>query len=268
MEDLTQDPRTNASLLILEIGNSHVSIATSIAGELRTNERFELSNLDGAIDHAEQAWEALPDDRIKSVAAGSVVPKVLAELRKRIDQRLGEEVLAVGQELHRPMVLAVESPESVGVDRICAAAACYETVERACVVASFGTAITIDCVNDEGVFLGGAILPGLNMQAQALHEHTAGLPLTTIEDTSVVYGASTEQAIRNGVVIGVVGALREITERYATDLHAWPQLVATGGGAELVRRHCEFIDSIVPDLCIRGIALAHRKHFDSFGEEP
>jgi type III pantothenate kinase len=267
MEDLTQDPRTNASLLVFEIGNSHVAVATSIAGQILTNERFELSNLDGAVEHANQAWEAMPDDRIAGIAAGSVVPKTLAELRKRVQQKLGEEILAVGEELHRPMVMAVETPESVGIDRICSAAACYETLKHACVVASFGTAITIDCVNDEGVFLGGAILPGLHMQARALHEQTASLPLTTIEDTSVTYGATTEQAIRNGVIIGVVGALREITERYATDLHVWPQLVVTGGGAELVRRHCEFIDSYVPDLCIRGIAIAHRKHFDPLGGE-
>ena len=173
-------------------------------------------------------------------------------------------LLVVGEELHRPMNLAVEAPESVGIDRVCCAAAAYERIHQACAVASFGTAITIDCVNDAGVFMGGAILPGLAMQARGLHEGTAVLPEVRLEQTGAVFGTNTDQAIKNGIIYGAVGALREITERYAADLGRWPQLVVTGGNAELISRHCDFIDNVVPDLCVRGIALAYRKHFSPF----
>lgn len=260
------DLQTNASLLIFEIGNSHIGVATSVGQQIRTNERFGLNDMERVLDHAGQAWAALPDDRIKAVAAASVVPHVLAGIRERTAQKLNSPVLAVGHELHRPLSLAVENPERVGIDRVCAAAAAYEVITKACVVASFGTAITIDCVNDEGVFMGGAILPGLDLQAKALHEGTAALPLVKIEPTDQVYGATTDQAIRNGVLIGAIGALREITERYATELHEWPQLIVTGGNAEMVAGQCEFIDNVVPDLCVRGIVLAYRKHFADFDD--
>jgi hypothetical protein len=36
----------------------------------------------------------------------------------------------------------------------------------------------------------------------------------------------------------------------------------------LVRGQCEFIDSVVPDLCLRGIGLAYRKHFAPITDEP
>lgn len=264
--DIPVDLQTNAGLLIFEVGNSHISVATSVARQILTNERFGLDQIDQAMRYANSAWKALPEDRIKAVAAASVVPKILSLIRARLMDELHSPMMEVGQELHRPMSLAVEHPERVGVDRVCAAAAAYEAIERACVIASFGTAITIDCVNDEGVFMGGAILPGLALQAKSLHEGTAALPLIKIEPTDVVYGATTEQAIRNGVLLGVVGALREITERYATELHGWPQLVATGGCAEMVAKQCEFIDNIVPDLCLRGICLAYRKHFADFDD--
>jgi type III pantothenate kinase len=261
------DLQTNASLLLLEIGNSHVTVATDIAGQLRSQHRFGHDQLDQVLDCAGQSWDALPDDRIKSIAAASVVPRILSSLRGRLGERFESPLLAVGQELHRPLSLAVEAPEKVGVDRVCAAAAAYEVLSRACVIASFGTAITIDCVNDEGVFMGGAILPGIGLQARILHEATAALPLVRIDDAAGVFGASTEHAIRNGVIYGAVGALREITERYATELHAWPQLVLTGGNASLVSRHCDFFDSVVPDLCLRGIALAYRRHFAAFDDD-
>lgn len=260
MSDLADDPQAHANLLIFEIGNSHVSVATAVSGSVRTVRRFELDQMDDMAEHGREAWEALPDDQRRAVAAGSVVPKTLALVRERVSDLLREEVQVVGEDLHRPMSLATESPEVVGIDRVCAAAAAYDGVRGPCAVAGFGTAVTIDCVSAEGAFLGGAILPGFALQARALHEGTAALPDVKVEPTGAVFGATTREAICNGIIYGMAGALREIVERYATQLGQWPFLIATGGGAELMSRECEFIDRVVPDLCIRGIALAYRKH--------
>ena len=57
----------------------------------------------------------------------------------------------------------------------------------------------------------------------------------------------------------MLGALREIVERFATDLREWPHLVITGGNAPLIADLADFVDAVVPDLCLIGIALAHRK---------
>lgn len=264
--DVLSDPRTQASLVIFEIGNSHVAVGSWAKGCIRTQERFPHDQLNRAVDYAAELWAALPEEMIRAAIAGSVVPSVLSNLRSSVSDKLSTPLLAVGEDVRRPMSLAVEEPQSVGIDRLCCAAAAYDQIRQACVTASFGTAIAIDCVNDEGVFLGGAILPGLNMQVRGLHEGTALLPQVSVQSTGVVYGANTEQAIRNGVIYGAVGALREIAERYAADLGRWPQLVVTGGDAELIREHCEFIDHIVPDLCVQGIALAYRRHFAPFDE--
>jgi type III pantothenate kinase len=126
-------------------------------------------------------------------------------------------------------------------------------------VASFGTAITIDCVSADGRFMGGAILPGLDMSFEALHEGTAALPQVEVETPGGAIGRNTHDAIVNGVVYGAVGALRELVERYATELGHWPQLVITGGNAGLVRQLADFVDSVVPDLCLMGVALAYRR---------
>lgn len=258
----------NASLLIIEIGNSHLSVAAWIKNTIRTIERFTHDQLSTAVDHAGQIWQALPEDLARAAIAGSVVNDVLTKVKELILPRLGTPLLVVGEDLHRPMSLAVEAPELVGIDRVCCAAAAYDRIRQACVTASFGTAITVDCVNDEGVFLGGAILPGLALQARSLHTGTAQLPeVTLVESSKMVYGTTTEEAIRNGILFGAVGALREITERYATNLGRWPQLVVTGGNAELIQQQCDFIDNVVPDLVIQGLALAYRKHYEPFEEQ-
>lgn len=261
------DPRAGASLLIFEIGNSHIAAATSVDGRIYTNERFGHDQLDAVVHCAAEAWQSLPEDRSKAISACSVVPAVLASVRRGVSDRLDQPVMVVSEDLHRPLSLAVEEPESVGVDRVCSAAAAYETFRHACVVASFGTAITLDCVNNEGAFMGGAILPGLDAQARILHERTAQLPDVPIRSPAGVFGTTTEEAIRTGVLIGIVGALREITERYATELRVWPDVVATGGNAELIARHTDIIDRLVPNLCLLGVALAYRKHFSPYEED-
>jgi type III pantothenate kinase len=253
--------------LIFEIGNSHVAVATSINGQIRTSERFEHDGIKEITLYAQQAWAALPDDLLKAAAAASVVPTMLDEVRRCVLERLDTPLLVAGEDLHRPLSLAVEDPDSVGIDRLCCAAAAYDQVRQACVTASFGTAVTVDCVNAQGVFMGGAILPGVDLQARVLHDGTAALPRVTIEPTGKVYGTSTEQAICNGVIFGLVGSLREITERFATELGAWPQLIITGGNAEVISRHCDFVDAVVPDLAVRGVALAYRKHFAPFDDD-
>lgn len=256
-----QEHLAHANLLIIEIGNSHVSVAAVMADTIRTNLRLRPDQLDDVVDAAEQTWNALPDDHIKCVAVGSVVRPVLDALRERLAERIDAPIRVVGEDLRRPLSLAIEAPETVGIDRVCAAAEAYEVIGRACAIVSFGTAITVDCVNDEGVFMGGAILPGIDLQARALHEGTHALPAVDMELPKSVFGADTEDAVRNGIIHGVVGAVRELTERYATELTSWPQLVATGGNAELICKDFDLVDSLVPDLCIRGIALAHRRHF-------
>ena len=61
------------------------------------------------------------------------------------------------------------------------------------------------------------------------------------------------------MLFAAVGALREIVEKFATELNQWPKLVITGGHAPLVAEAADFVDAYVPDLCLQGVALAYRK---------
>ncbi len=266
MESASQPASSN--LLVIEIGNSHVSVADVCGGEIRTVQRSALDEIGEARAMLEPMWESLPDDAARAVVIGSVVPAAERRMVEAVEESLRIDPLVVGRDLRLPLSLALTNPEAVGVDRVCAAAAAFDRIGRACAVASFGTATTIDCVNDEGVFLGGAILPGLNMQARSLADGTAQLPLVPLggDGSLPTFGGTTEEAIRNGIVFGAVGALRELVERYATELKRWPALIVTGGLGSLVAGACDFVDAVEPNLCIRGIALAHIKQFGAAAE--
>jgi len=247
-------------MVAIDIGNTRTAMA-AVAG-LETIEPCSVNtgDFDGLVEAAEAAWARLGSSDRGTVVVASVVPKVLEKLRSVVESKLDRRLLVIREDIPLPMDVGVENPDTVGVDRVCCAAAAYERLRQACTVVDFGTAVTIDCISDDGVFLGGAILPGLELACRALNQFTAALPLVAIEEPDDAIGRTTTEAIRSGVLYGLVGAVRELTERYATKLGRWPHLVATGGGAEMVAGACQFVDSVVPYLSLRGVALAYRKH--------
>lgn len=218
-----------------------------------------------AVDLLERHWNDLPPGAPRAVVVSSVCPPVLDDLRTAAEARGITPFLVVGSDIDAPIDADLPEPEKVGTDRLCVAAAAFNGFKSVCVVADFGTALTVDLVADNGVFLGGTILPGMNLCARALHEHTALLPLVTFEEyDNETLGKDTRSAIRDGVYAMMIGALREITERYATQIGKWPPLVITGGDAESVGKYCEFVDRIVPDLCLDGLVLAYNQHVSQY----
>lgn len=263
----TNSPKLADGLVLVDIGNSRVSLARWTK-DLRTAS-LHVANapLEGVVELLQRQWDELASAGRRAVVISSVSPPVLDKIRTAAEARGIDPLLVVGRDIDAPIDADLPHPEAVGTDRLCVAAAAFAGFNAACVAADFGTALTIDLIADNGVFLGGTILPGLNLCAQALHEHTALLPLVDFKDhDNETLGKDTASAIRNGVFAMMIGALREITERYATEIGKWPPLVVTGGDAEFIGRHCEFVDRIVPDLCLDGLVLAYKRHVEQYAE--
>ena len=243
-------------VLAIDVGNSRVSLGWAPDEEVRDVQRVAAADLADAIGDALQGlWAKMPSPGV--VVASSVNSATSDMISRAAADRLGRDLLLIGRDVPLPIETALDEPQHVGTDRLCAAAMAYHRVGQACVVADFGTAVTIDCVDGEGVFLGGAILPGLNTGAEALARSTA-LPKVALRRPDWVFGRDTPQAIIGGLIYGARGALREMVELYATELKLWPQLILTGGDAELVADGCDFVDAVVADLTLMGVALACR----------
>jgi type III pantothenate kinase len=247
------------ALLALDVGNTRIGMSVWDDDGLHASRRIACDDPAQWPQALREAWAETHGAARRAVVMASVAPTVAAGLSSVIEQVCAQQPLQPGRDLPLPMALDLERPEEVGVDRVCSAAAAFDRIQAACVVASFGTAICVDCVSSEGAFLGGAILPGFEMSCAALHDRTAQLPHVQPQAPNGPFGKTTREAIVNGIVYGAVGALREIVERYATELREWPQLVITGGNAPLVKDLADFVDSVVPDLCLMGVALAYRR---------
>jgi type III pantothenate kinase len=248
------------NLLVLNVGNSRLAMGAFVAGKLEYVNRVghdPRSDWPGIIA---QAWSRVSELEGAAVAGASVNPPLVEALEHAVQQATGQSVQWVGRELDRPIKVRTQNADETGIDRILNVAAAYESMGKACVVVDAGTAVTVDCCNDAGEFLGGAIAPGAAMMGHALHTETAKLPDVQFDVPTGPFGTTTEQAIRQGMYHGIRGMVKELVENYATELGIWPEIIATGGDAPRLFENWELVHAIAPDLTLYGIALAYTQH--------
>lgn len=161
-----------------------------------------------------------------------------------------------------PIKLAVDEPDAVGIDRVFGAIAARSMVPPGtlAITVDVGTAVTVNLIDADGVFQGGAIFPGPALMARALQEHTAKLPLVEVgHPENRPPAKNTSDAIRWGILCAVGGGMVELTSLIADDCPTKPHLFLTGGGAAVFAGYgLPWVEKLehVPSLNLEGIRLA------------
>lgn len=160
-----------------------------------------------------------------------------------------------------PLENATLEPNRVGMDRLLKAVAGnrLRMAGHPLIIVDCGTASTVDWIDSSGIFRGGAILPGMELFARALHDYTAQLPkLNLAEFPSVVrpVGRNTVEALQSGVYWGQVGAIHEVIAQILKEnVIAVPEILLTGGLSDLVERHFRYPFVACPLLTLQGLAI-------------
>lgn len=156
----------------------------------------------------------------------------------------------------------LEHPEKSGADRALAVRACRRLfgTTRPGVIVMCGTATTVERVDHDGVWLGGAIAPGFRLGAEALEQGTAGLMLVPpVSSPPLPYGIETRTAIQAGLFWGQVGTARELVRRSTENLGDYWE-VWSGGDAPTIAAQAAGPNAVlIEDLVLLGLAdLADR----------
>jgi type III pantothenate kinase len=257
------------NVIAIDIGNTNITIGLFLNDRedfvktIPGGTKGKLTNILTA------AWKQIPlvkDAKVKKtdgvIIVSSCKPAWTKIVREVCRDKLNEKIKVLGKDIPLPIEMGVDNPSEVGTDRVVAAAAAFAVVEDAVIVADFGTAVSIDLVDEQGIFMGGIICPGFELAAQALESGTAKLPKIKVQKPKGSYGANTIEAINAGLYYSAVGLLETITRKYAEELGRWPQTIATGAAAEIIKQDCDFVDSWVPNLVVKGIVLAYKKYLD------
>lgn len=188
----------------------------------------------------------------------SVVPDITGNLEKMIEKYLHVTPLIVGAGIKTGLMIRYENPKEVGADRIVNAVAGIEKYGAPLVLVDFGTATTFCAVNDKAEYLGGAIVPGVDLSMQALFANTAKLPKVELTAPKSYIGRNTTNAIQSGLIYGycdlVDGMVKRFCEEMGYDL-ARVNVVATGGLAEVVCKEAKTVKVIDPYLTLDGLKI-------------
>ena len=256
---LALDIGNSATKLGLHDGNSWTRVERvnqkdkDPSGQLLSSSYSEERELGGEV------IALLHDVSAEAAGIASVVSVLTVQASEAIREQLGIEPVVVSAELPLPFEMGYETPETLGADRLAAAAAAWlhfgRNEDRSVIAVDAGTAVTTEVISADGVYLGGAIAPGPDAIRRALVRDTAQLPEVSWPAAPEAIGSSTHAAISAGVSAMFLHGVGGLLEQSSNRLKKTPFIVATGGWATWLDRHLDAIDLVEPNLVLDGIRL-------------
>ena len=206
---------------------------------------------------------------IEAVCVASVVPQLDLAMEQACRVYLGQSPLWVKKQLKVPMPLLIDSPEELGADRLVTSYAAFKRFNSAVIVVDMGTATTLDVINSQGEYLGGAIAPGLEIAAEALFQAASKLYRVPLESPKNAIGKNTKEHLQSGLILGYAGLIDGLIARMQAELMMPSQVISTGGLAPFMKQASQKIEIVDSDLILSGLCLLYQEYKsgtqDSFG---
>src|SRR6266536_2355910 len=114
------------NLLVLNVGNSRLSVGAFVAGELQHSSRIPHAQRSDWSNAIAEAWSHIKDADQSAIAAAGVNPPLIEPLEHAVEQTTGQHVQWVGRDIDLPVKVLTEQPDQTGVDRVLNIAAAHE----------------------------------------------------------------------------------------------------------------------------------------------
>ena len=239
--------------LLIDLGNTRLKCALWDGSALRF-----IGALPHVGDDVQLDFDTLWKDigAVSAILIASVASAVVGDqLARKALERFGVQPAFVLSPASACGVRnAYAEPGRLGIDRFLGLVALHAIQSGPCVLASCGTALTLDALAADGSHLGGLIAPSPPLMRDALTGVTARL--STSQAARVVERAdNTGDAIESGVWLAGAALLERFVARATTTFGAAPAVVLTGGGAERLATLIEPAHRVDAELVLRGLAI-------------
>lgn len=236
--------------LLIDAGNTRVKWAIAAPGAALGAWTLADAVPHAGLDSAGTAWRQAGVGRaIVSNVAGAALRERIAQL---LPAAIGVEWFASTQE-RAGLRNGYRNPGQLGCDRFAAAIGARALAPgQDLIVATCGTATTVDAVTADGRFIGGMILPGLALMAGALARNTAQLPQVAPGALlPPVFGDNTDDAILSGLLSAQAGAIER-----ACAAHGATACILSGGAAPYIGPALKFPHRVVDNIVLVGLHAA------------
>jgi len=224
------------------------TVASRTADEmaLLLDQLFQLQGLD-------------PEEAISGIAVASVVPRQRTALREMTQKWFKADTLIVEPGVRTGMPIHYDNPKEVGADRIADAVAAFDRYGGPTIVVDFGTATTFEVVSERGEYLGGVIIPGIEISLEALFNRAALLPRVELIEPRNVLAKNTVESVQSGIIFGFAAQVDGLCRRLEDEVGPCT-VVATGGLAGLIGPHSAAIEHHEPWLTLQGLRIIYGRN--------
>lgn len=247
-------------LLAIDIGNTNISFGVFSGAKII--KRFDIPT---KVIHSRRGGLNVPYRMLQGIEIDdaiicSVVPDSTKILERGLKNFLRRRPYIIGKDKRVPIRNLYRKPQQVGQDRLVNAYAGVVLYGAPLVMVDFGTAITFDVISKDKEYLGGMILPGLEISLDALFQRTALLPKIKLEKPKEFIGQDTKSSMLSGIVYGFAGLTDDMAVRIKDKIGKSAKVIGTGGNIGLISKYCTRINKIDRDLTLKGLNLIYKKN--------
>ncbi len=252
-------------LLAIDIGNSNIvfggiyndkiifqfRIATDY---IKTQDQYELK-----IKNLLHMYD-IKSNEIFDCIISSVVPPVFNSIHNAVKNIIKKNPMIVKSDMQTKINICTDNPTAVGSDLIVTAAAAITEYEPPLIIIDMGTATTITVVDEDNLFLGGAIIPGIQISMEALINRAAQLPAIQLKKPLKIIGKNTIDSMCSGIMYGTASMLDGMIERMEKELGKEMIAIVTGGMAEFIVPICNHEMYLEKDLLLKGLNIIYKSN--------
>jgi type III pantothenate kinase len=247
-------------LLVIDLGNTNLTIGLYDREVLRSHWRLSTDHQRMPDEYGLQLQSLLQncqclDEDLEGIILSSVVPPLTERIVQACTDHMQMEPLVVNSDLKLNIRILYENPHAVGTDRIADAVAVQQQFKGPACIIDYGSATTFNALNREAEYLGGAILPGISIAADALVARTAQLPPFELKAPPSVIGRNTPHALQAGMIFGYAALTEGMVGRFREILGRDMKVIATGGHVQKIASQTTVIDHVDPWLTLNGLRL-------------
>lgn len=252
-------------ILTIDVGNTNVVLGCVEDGVVVSRSRLATNTSDLPNDYAMKmrqsfAFDSIDYHEFEGAILSSVVPQVNRAIRSAVRKLTGLECIIVGAGIKTGVNVKIDDPGTLAGDLITGTVGALSMYKPPIIIVDMGTATTIVAVDKDGAYIGGAIVPGVNLSLEALSQGTSLLPNISIEAPRKCIATNTVDSMKSGAVFGTAAMIDGMIERMEAELGQPATVIATGGLSGGIIPYCKHEIKHEPDLLLKGLAILYQKN--------
>lgn len=240
--------------LLIDIGNTRIKWKTQ-SNEIDSETKafhYQLHNIVSELNNEITLLDCKPGNVYISNVAGD---QIKSKVYQWVADSFGVEAkFATSTRERCGLKSAYNQADRLGIDRFLAMIGALPLSNQALVVVDCGTATTIDCINPANEFIGGLILPGLDLMSSSLSQNANALEYTYGSKNVSVFSTDTESAILSGSILATTSTIKNTVKKLGELSGCDVKCIVTGGNGATIMSHLDIQAEYQPDLVLKGLS--------------